>query len=254
MADEQRRQRALAELRPYIERAGRFSGWDFSALQVRDLEPGPPWDYEALARDYAGRAERVLDLGTGGGEVLSRIAAGLPARFTATEEWHVNAPVARDRLKPLGIDLLRCSSLSLPFRDATFDLVLSRHEALEPAEVARLLPPGGRVVTQQVGHQHLSELRSFFPRITDFGDHYVAYSLGFEKAGLSVHGQKHSWKVAYATLGDLVFLLLVAPWTIPDFDPEDEIDTLLAVEDAYGTAEGIVLTEHRYLMVAERAG
>ena len=97
MADEQRRRRALAELRPYIERARRFSGWDFSELKVRDLEPRPPWDYEALAREYAGRAARVLDLGTGGGEVLSRIAAGLPGRFAATEEWHVNAPVARAR-------------------------------------------------------------------------------------------------------------------------------------------------------------
>ena len=254
MADEQRRRRALAELQPYIERARRFSGWDFSELKVRDLDPRPPWDYEALARDYAGRAERVLDIGTGGGEVLSRIAAGLPGRFAATEEWHVNAPVARDRLQPLGIDLLHSASLRLPFRDEAFDLVLDRHEELDPTDVARLLRPGGQVLTQQVGHEHLSELRRFFPRMTDFGDHYVAYSQGFEKAGLSVHGRKHSWKVAYATLGDLVFLLLVAPWTIPDFDPEREIDALLAVEDAYRSDQGIVLEEHRYLMVAERAG
>ena len=153
MADAERRRRALEELRPSIERAKRFSGWDFSALQARHLEPGPPWDYEALARGYASRAERVLDLGTGGGEVLSRTAAGLPARFSATEEWHVNAPVARDRLAPLGIDLLRCSSLCLPFREGTFDLVLSRHEALDPGEAARVLRPGGRVVTQQVWPQ-----------------------------------------------------------------------------------------------------
>lgn len=253
MADQQRRRRALAELRPYIDRAGRFSGWDFSALQVRDLEPGPPWDYEALARGYANRAERVLDLGTGGGEVLARIAAGLPARFSATEEWHINAPIARARLEPLGIDLLRCSSLRPPFREGTFNLVLSRHEALDPTAVARLLRPGGRALTQQVGHKHLSELRRFFPRMTDFGDHYVAYTQGFEAADLTVHGQRRAWKVAYATLGDLVFLLLVAPWTIPDFDPERDIDALLAVEDAYGSDQGIVLTEHRYLMVAERA-
>ena len=61
-------------------------------------------------------------------------------------------------------------------------------------------------------------------------------------------------RVAYATLGDLVFLLMVTPWSIREFDPEREIDTLLAVEDAYGSGEGIVLTEHRYLIVAEHDG
>ena len=48
--------------------------------------------------------------------------------------------------------------------------------------------------------------------------------------------------------------MLVTPWEVPDFDPESEIDTLLAMEDEYGGEEGIVLTEHRYLMTAEMPG
>jgi SAM-dependent methyltransferase len=249
--DETRRRRALDELRPHIERARQFSGWEFGALRVRPLAPEPPWDYEAIARERAAQAERALDMGTGGGEVLSRIAADLPVRFVATEQWQINAPIARARLAPLGIDLVRCDSLRLPFRDATFDLVLSRHEALDPAEVVRVLRPGGRVVTQQVSRKQLYELRRFFPRMTDFGDHYGTYTRAFEGARLTVHAREHDWKVAYATLGDLVFLLMVTPWSIPGFDPEREIDTLLAVEDAYGSEEGIVLTEHRYLITAE---
>ena len=86
--------------------------------------------------------------------------------------------------------------------------------------------------------------------MTDFGDHYGMYTRAFEAAGLTVHAQEHDWKVAYATLGDLAFLLMVTR-DIPGFDPEREIDTLLAVEDAYGSEVGIVLTEHRYLIVAE---
>ena len=250
--DEGRRRRALDQIRPYIERARRFSGWDFNSLSVRPLEPEPLWDYEAVARDHAGRTERVLDMGTGGGEVLSRIAAGCSARFLATEHWAVNAPIARDLLVPLGIDVVRCNSLRLPFRDASFDLVLNRHEELDPADVVRLLRPGGRFVTQQVSRKQQEELRRFFPRKTDWGDHYGAYRRAFEAAGLTVHAQEHDWKVAYPTLGDLVFQMLVTPWEVPDFDPEREIDTLLAVEDTYATEEGIVLTEHRYLIVAEK--
>jgi hypothetical protein len=60
-------------LQPFIERARGFSGWNFDGLDVRDLEPPPPWDYVAIARNYAERARRVLDIGTGGGEVLSSV-------------------------------------------------------------------------------------------------------------------------------------------------------------------------------------
>ena len=97
-----RRARTLAELQPYIDRARAFSGWTFDGLNVRRFGPPLPWDYELLAHDYACRARAVLDLGTGGGEVLARIVAGIGARVVATEEWHVNAPIAAGRLRPLG--------------------------------------------------------------------------------------------------------------------------------------------------------
>ncbi|CAM3261815.1 hypothetical protein OCAE111667_00205 [Occultella aeris] len=39
----------------------------------------------------------------------------------------------------------------LPLPDATFAVVLDRHEAYDPAEVSRVLAPGGGFLTQQVG-------------------------------------------------------------------------------------------------------
>jgi hypothetical protein len=47
-------------------------------------------------------------------------------------------------------------------------------------------------------------------------------------------------------------MLMVAPWEIPGFDPEAEIDALLALEDAHGTDQGIVLTLSRYVMTARK--
>ena len=161
-----RRAETLAALQPYIERARSFSGWTHDRLAVRHLDPGPPWDYEALAREAVLAAGRVLDLGTGGGEVFSRVIAGSGVRCIATEEWVVNAPVARDRLASIGVGVVRCDSLRLPLRNCAFDLVLDRHEALDPAEVARVLRAGGRVITQQVGPDNWPELRRFFPHKT----------------------------------------------------------------------------------------
>src|SRR5207247_11061623 len=89
-------------------------------------------------------------MGTGGGELLDALTASFFGRTVATEPWSVNAPIAAARLRPRGIAVVRCGSLQLPFRPASFDLVLNRHEELDPAEVARVIPFDGRALTQQV--------------------------------------------------------------------------------------------------------
>ena len=140
----------LAELRPFIERARAFTGWDFAGVHARVLGDGIPWDYTALARERAAASTAVLDTGTGGGERFAEIAAGMPARFFASESWPPNARVAAQRLRPEGIEVTMATAAHLPFADGAFDLVLSRHEELVPAEIARILRPGGTLLTQQV--------------------------------------------------------------------------------------------------------
>ena len=219
---------------------------------MRHLGPPLPWDYEAMVREYAHGARSALDMGTGGGEVLSRLRDALPRRLVATEEWHVNAPVARDRLAPLGVDVVRCRSLSLPFADASFDLVLDRHEELDAAEVARVLRPGGRVVTQQVGRDNWRELRDYVPRMTDFGDIFGEYTSGFAAAGLRVvRSEQHDMQTAFGSLGELVYLLSVAPWVL-DFSLERDGEALLELEAARQMEDGLVLTESRFVIVAEK--
>jgi SAM-dependent methyltransferase len=265
LSDEERRS-ALERLRPWMERARTFSGWpqhDFPDFQVRVLEPGPPWDYESLVREMARDASAVLDLGTGGGEFISDVRDSLPERVVATEEWHVNAPVAYRRLVPLGADLVWCRSLHLPFRDETFDLVIDRHEELSPAEVARVLRSGGKAMTQQIGPENWRELQRYFvdakagnrSRIADFGDIRGEYARGFESARMHVmRSEQHDYKVAYGGLGELVFMLLITPWTIEGFDVERDLEALLAMEANCSTSDGLVMMWSRFLLVAEKSG
>ena len=248
MATATQRKDALARLQPYIERARSFSGWDFPGMTVpRPLEPGPPWDYAELVREYAKGTHSVLDVGTGGGEFLESVRHHLPVRTVATEEWHVNAPIA----------------YRLPFQDETFGLVFDKHEELDPWEVARVLWPGGRVLTQQVGPNNWTELQRYFgqatagnrgdSRLTDFGDIRGDYASGFAEAGLAVsRNEQHDYRVAYEGLGLLVFMLLITPWTNPDFDVEEDIDRLLELEADCSTEEGLVLTWSRFLLIAEK--
>ena len=79
-------------------------------------------------------------------------------------------------------------STRLPFKAAAFDLVVSRHEELDPAEVDRVLRPGGLLVTQQVGRHNWREARSHLPRMTDDGDLLSSYSRRLRGAGFDVNG------------------------------------------------------------------
>ncbi len=237
-------------MRPHVERAQRLQGWILEVEPV-PLGPPPPWDYAARARELVRGATALLDLGTGGGERLSEISRGYHGLAVATEEWDANAPVAAARLAAIGTHVVRASALALPFAAGAFDLVLDRHEALEPAEIGRVLRPGGTLLTQQVISEYWSELRRFFPRMTDFGPHYQRYQTDLRAAGLIIRRAAwHSLPVAYRDLGEIVYLLTAAPWTVPDFDLERDLEALLDMEKELRQPDGIVLTEGYYLIEA----
>ena len=251
---EETRTETISRLRPFVKRAKRFSGWDFADLGVRSLGKEPPWDYERRARELSREAPAVLDMGTGGGEVFSRILRGSRGRAVATEEWAVNAPIAAGRLALQGASVVRGKSRRSPFRDGAFGLVLNRHEELDPAEVARVLAPGGRVLTQQVGRDNWRELRAYFPRMADFGPLFEEYRAGFEAAGLrSIRAATHETRVVYPGLGEVVFMLCVAPWEIPGFSPlERDLDALVTLERELEGPDGLTLTESRFILEAQR--
>jgi SAM-dependent methyltransferase len=140
--------------------AAPFSGWDFSWLAARSTSQPAPWSYRREVARRAANASAMLDMGTGGGEQLSKLDHR-PERTVATEGWPPNVPVAARRLRPLGVPVVRDEGAAdnvaedpargrLPFRDGAFDLITNRHEAFLAAEVSRVLAPGGTFVTQQI--------------------------------------------------------------------------------------------------------
>jgi hypothetical protein len=118
-----------------------LEGWDFSWLTGRMDRGKLPWDYGSLARRALPGATRLLDVDTGGGEVLASLAP-LPASI-ATEPYAPNVPIATARLAPLGVDVRAGSASALPVEDQEVNLVLNRHGSLDATETARVLAPHG---------------------------------------------------------------------------------------------------------------
>jgi SAM-dependent methyltransferase len=241
---------ARERLRPYVKCAKTFTGWT-AYVHNRPLGPRQPWDYMERARKLIADATSVLDMGTGGGERFGELLKAYVGRAVSTEEWHVNVPLAAEHLRPLGSSLVWCRSVHLPFASGSFDLVLNRHEELDPVEVARVLRPGGRFLTQQVW-RHWKELSRYIPRTTDFGDHFHTYQVGLRANSMQVlDAREHEVAAAYDNLGDFVFMLCIAPWTIPDFDPlGSDLESLLELERELTTADGLVLADGSYIIEA----
>lgn len=244
-------------IRDAFRRAESFSGWGSFGISVRSLGPPLPWDYDALARQAVSAATSVLDLETGGGERLLAITQGIgPKRITATEAWHVNAPIAQRRLSAVGAAVVRCGSGeqgTLPFRPASFDLVLNRHGAVAPPEIDRVLRSGGRFLTQQIDPGDWPELPRHFPRTTIWSaNDHRRRAAEFERLGYRVESQRHDYTVAYGTIADLTFNLAVTPWTIPGFSFERDLDALLLLDAEQSTEDGLVMTRALNLISAVR--
>ena len=144
------------------------SGWDFSWLAARSTSGTLPWSYRREVARRAASVNTMLDMGTGGGERLSRLSPR-PPMTVATEAWPPNVPIAAARLRPLGIPSFRtrarrttptptAASAAAPFRDGVLALVTNRHEAFLAAEVNRVLSPGGVFITQQVDFHSYDDL------------------------------------------------------------------------------------------------
>lgn len=248
----QSREALLADLQPWVERARGFSGWDFSDLRRRPIDREPPWDYMARSRELAAGARLVLDLGTGGGERLAEIANRSPARFVATEAWPPNQLAAARNLAAFGIPVVGADAeRPLPFRSSSFDLVLSRHEALSPAAAADVLIPGGRVVTQQVGHDNWPEWREMFPGATHVEDHGERYTREFEDLGFYVAISRHRQRVTFPR-GEFVYRVAVAPWDLGDFDIARDLEHWGRFFDVNSAGEDVIVTETSYLLEAWR--
>ena len=232
-----------------------MQGWNFDDVQSEAVGSGPPWDYDTRAKELISGARAVLDMGTGGGEFFSTILEGYAGFTVATEEWRPNVPIAVQRLSPLGASVVHASSSQLPFSRGSLDLILNRHESLSPSDVERVLAPGGRVFTQQIGRNEWQEIAEFFPETSKEGrvDQFQSYQTEFTRAGLTVtFACRHDTPVAYGSLGDVVYMFFVVmpQWRSHQFDLDQDLDALLAMEQQLAGENGIVLTESRYVIEA----
>jgi SAM-dependent methyltransferase len=231
------------------------SGWGFGWLDGRASEERPPWGYAQLLKQRLPQVASAVDVDTGGGEVLAEMPT-LPARMCATESWAPNARRAAELLAPRGVDVVQTREGGpLPFPDAAFELVVSRHPVRPNwAEIARVLTDGGRYLAQHVGPASAFELIEYF--LGPLPEHRAGRdpnreAAEAEAAGLTVVDLRTArCRMEFFDIGAVVYILRKCVWWVPDFDVERYSDTLRRLDAQIRSDGSFVAHSTRHLVEA----
>ncbi|MBF6098223.1 class I SAM-dependent methyltransferase [Nocardia cyriacigeorgica] len=238
--------------------AAPVAGWDFSWLDGRATEQRPSWGYQRLMNARLARATAALDIQTGGGEVLAG-AATLPPVMAATESWPPNVAKATALLRPRGVVVVADpDEPPLPFADAAFDLVTSRHPAtVWWPEIARVLEPGGTYFAQHVGPASVFELVEYFlgpqPESVRRKRHPDDERADAEAAGLHVVDLRYErLRVEFFDIGAVVYFLRKVIWMVPGFTVAGYRDRLRELHQQIETEGPFIAHSTRFLIEARK--
>ena len=232
-------------------------GWDFSYLDGRMLLEQPPWSYMSRARKLMRSVPSVLDIATGGGERLLAMRDNWPETVVVTEGHPPNFKLACERLEPLGVRVVEADHdeyTPMPFENAEFALVLNRHAALYVDEIARILVPGGRLLTRQVHGLWAQDLLAVFDARPQWPDatpqKYVPWlqAAGFDVVDI----REWSGRLAFTDVGAIVYYLKAVPWLVPGFTVESQAGKLLALQKQLDEQGQLVYEAGNYLIEAEK--
>jgi SAM-dependent methyltransferase len=242
----------------FIEEASQpFTGYDFSHIsRTGRMQSEPlPWNYASIIIPYIRRAQSLLDMGTGGGEFLSRLRP-FPKHTCATEGFEPNYPVAKNRLEPLGVRVFPYKEdIDLPFKDYEFELIINRHESYAPREVRRILVPDGYFITQQVGDRNDTEINNLLESALPPEEHEwnaASATKALLNEGFSILQKDETFpRTRFYDIGALVYFLKAIPWIVTDFTVEKYYDALLRIHNEILEEGFIEVHEHRFLIIAQ---
>jgi len=248
----------LENLREYLVREEQqpFQGWDFSYLEGRWESEPLKWDYKEIVNRYRKDSNKLLDMGTGGGEFILRLGHPYP-NISVTEAWEPNLELCKERLEPLGITVKQVFEDDLlPFPAEAFDIAINRHESFDPKEVWRVLTPGGFFITQQVGAENNRDLmRKLLGDVPKpFPDHDLEHNVQLlQETGFRIVEQAEQLTgLKFFDLGAVVYFVKRLPWEFPDFSVEKYFNQLKKLAQELHQQGHILDTEHRFIIVAQK--
>jgi SAM-dependent methyltransferase len=216
-----------------------------------------PWVYEQVVRDHLSGVEKVLDVGTGGGERLIELADSYMSAVGIDNDPDMIA-VARENLRgPLSkkIEFRVASAEAVGLPDASVDVVLNRHSVVVVSEIVRVLNGRGKFIWQTLGERNLASVVGPFGGQAPGPDqHPETVRDSFARHGLVIKRlDEYDVPYTFLDLESLLFQIKAIIHYLP-VDPELQAfpEVLVNVVESTRTTDGhYASSEHRWLLIAE---
>ena len=249
----------LAELKQIVHANGELDGWDFS--RVRAGRDPVPWEYVDVVRSYLKPTDRVLDIGTGGGEIFFSLAPFFGEGFGVDHNPAMVETAQRNK-SAMSIDnvsLKRMEGNNLQFDADEFDIVMLRHAGVYVSEIVRVLRPGGYFITQTVGKRSsLNILDAFGWTPASFGPDWwqpvAELADQFRVQGCHIIAQaEYDVQCWFKDIESFMFWFMAVPW--PEaIELEKHWQNINRVLETCQTERGIETNEHRGLLIVQKRG
>ncbi len=203
----------------------KIKDWDFSHVKSTE-EKLTNWSMTEILQKNINKDSVVLDLGTGGGELVLKnfpeakciIATDLAKEMIKTAEENLKKSGRRD------ITFKLMDNLKMDFVDNFFDVITARHTIIDAKQVYECLKPGGLFIVRGVDFLDCWQLKRMFNRGQGFNDqkgmgqqdYENIIAAGFKEVELvPIYIREY-----FETKDDLLALLLKTP-IIDDFLDEN---------------------------------
>lgn len=245
------------EYKNFYDKVGKINGWDFSKLQF--MSEGVKWDFYEEVSKRCKSSDILLDIGTGGGENVLKIASSLLflVGIDLSSGMLDTAQSNLRKSKVLNVRFSQMSSDNLQFPDSFFDVVSCCHAPFFSTEIAKVLKSGGTFLTQQVSEADKLNLKTAFGRGQSFGEVdgtlKERYIKELKEAGFTeIESFDYNALDYYQSPEDLMFLLKHTP-IIPSFgQDENDFNILNYFIKKNRTDQGICTNSKRFLIVAKK--
>jgi SAM-dependent methyltransferase len=244
-------------LKQIVETNGKLDGWNFSRVRAR-YDP-IPWNYVDIIRQYLKPQDRVLDIGTGGGEIFLSLAPYFGQGIGIDQDPAMIDTAKRNQyaLTLSNISLLVMEGSALGFDVDEFDVVLLRHLRVYASEIVRVLRKKGYFITQMVGQRSSLNIldafgwtpRSFGP---DWWQPVAQLADQFLLHGCRIVAQaEYNVPYWFYDLESFMFWLMSVPWP-EEIDLEKHWQYINRVLETSQTDRGIETNEHRALLIVQK--
>jgi ubiquinone/menaquinone biosynthesis C-methylase UbiE len=161
------------KLKKHFDKTNKIKGWDFS--QVKIEKSTVPWDYDEIVKQYLNKSDKVLDIGTGGGEVFTKFSEyfreGVGVDHSSSMIQTAKENIKNKNISNISFLVMDIDNLELPSN--SFDVVLLKHLKVNVSEILRVLKPGGYFICQVIGqNSSLNILESFNWTPKSFGNNW----------------------------------------------------------------------------------